>query len=321
MLRTLAANQDPGSTSDGHAVELLANIGTAEDAERVGNREVEGVGLFRTEVLFLERVSAPSREEQADAYERVLCAQKGQKVVVRTLDAGADKPLAFVHHGTEENPALGIRGYRLARTAPELLLAQLDAIADAQERTGTQPWVMAPMIATAREAAEFTAQARARGLKQVGVMIEVPAAALRASEILREVDFVSIGTNDLAQYTMASDRLLGDLSDLLDPWQPAVLDLVAIVLRAANAAGKPAGVCGESAADPLMALVLTGLGVTSLSMAPAAVPSARFAVAHHSLGQCEQIAAAALSGHTSGASRARALALCDPHVRELLSLA
>lgn len=321
MLRTLARNHDAGRTSDGHAVELLANIGSVEDAERGAPSEVEGVGLFRTEVLFLGHALAPTRSEQADAYERVLRARSGQKVVVRTLDAGADKPLAFVHQDTEENPALGVRGYRLARTVPALLLEQLDAIADAQERTGSQPWVMAPMISTVHEAAEFTASARARGIKHVGVMVEVPAAALRAADILREVDFVSIGTNDLAQYTMASDRLLGELADLLDHWQPAVLDLVANVLRAAGAAGKPAGVCGESAADPLMALVLTGLGVTSLSMAPAAVPAARFALARHSLEQCQQIAAAALSGQTADAARARALEMCDSDVGQLLGLA
>ncbi|VXC02300.1 Phosphoenolpyruvate-protein phosphotransferase [Microbacterium sp. 8M] len=320
MLATLAGNVDPGRTADGHRVELLANIGTADDAERLAKREVEGVGLFRTEVLFLGRQTAPDQVEQADVYERVLRARGGQKVVVRTLDAGADKPLAFVRRATEENPALGVRGYRLTRTMPELLAEQLDALADAQSRTGIAVWAMAPMIATAHEAAEFAIHARSRGLERAGVMIEVPAAALRVDEILAAVDFVSIGTNDLAQYTMAADRLVGDLSDLLDAWQPAVLDLVAMVLRAAEAHGKPAGVCGESAADPLMALVLTGLGATSLSMSPAAIPAARFALAAHSRARCQQIAAAALDAATATEARAAAVALCDPEVALALSL-
>lgn len=320
LLRTLAENHSRGQTSDGHPVELLANIGGADDVERLEVSEVEGVGLFRTEVLFLGNTVAPTRAEQASTYERVLRARPGQKVVVRTLDAGADKPLAFIDQRAEENPALGLRGYRLVRTQPGLLTEQLDAIADAQKRSGSQPWVMAPMIASAREAAEFAAHARARGISRVGVMIEVPAAALRVKDILGEVDFVSIGTNDLAQYTMASDRLLGELADLLNPWQPAVLDLVQGVLHAARELGKPAGVCGESAADPLMALVLTGLGATSLSMAPAAVPAVRFAVSHHSFSQCKEIAAAALAGQSPSTARASALALCDSRVRQLLSL-
>ncbi len=142
---------------------------------------------------------------------------------------------------------------------------------------------MAPMIATVSEAADFAAAARAAGIETVGVMVEVPAIALRARDVLAEVDFVSIGTNDLAQYTMATDRLRGELVDLLDMWQPALLDLVAVTAEAGAELGKPVGVCGESAADPVMALVLTGVGVTSLSMSPAAVPGVRFALRAHTL--------------------------------------
>lgn len=315
----LATDTSPGATADGHPVALLANIGTPADAERLG-ADVEGVGLFRTEVLFLERVQAPTVQEQEAAYTAVLRAAGGRKVVVRTLDAGADKPLAFATQPDEENPALGVRGYRLVRSHPELLDTQLTALARAQEAVGATPWVMAPMIATADEAAEFARRARAAGLVTVGVMVEVPAVALRAREVLDEVDFVSLGTNDLAQYAMATDRLRGELADLLDIWQPAVLDLVAATARAGRETGKPVGVCGESAGDPLMALVLVGLGVTSLSMAPGAVPAVRHAVRRHALPRCEQIAAAALAARSATAARAAALALVDEQVRATLAL-
>lgn len=319
-LAALAGETRPGATSDGHAVPLLANIGTAEDADRLADAAVEGVGLFRTEVLFLSRATAPPEEEQTDAYARALAALGGRKVVIRTLDAGADKPLAFAARADEENPALGVRGFRLTRDSDELLTTQLSAVARAADRSGGEAWVMAPMVATVDEAAQFAALARAAGVPKVGVMVEVPSAALRARDLLREVDFISIGTNDLAQYAMAADRLQGDLADLLDPWQPAVLDLVASAASAGVDAGKPVGVCGESAADPGLALVLTGLGVTSLSMSPAAIPAVRFALARHSLEQCRAVAAAARSARTAAEARAAALAHVDRQVREVLAL-
>ena len=243
-----------------------------------------------------------------------------RKVVVRTLDAGADKPLAFATQPDEENPALGVRGYRLVRTHPELLDTQLEALARAQAATGTTPWVMAPMIATPAEARAFATRARAAGVATVGVMIEVPAAALRAREILAEVDFVSLGTNDLAQYTMATDRLRGELSDLLDPWQPAVLDLVDATARAGRAARKPVGVCGESASDPVLALVLVGLGVTSLSMSAGAVPAVRYALRHHTTAECATMAAAALAAPSAVEGRAAVVALLHADVRETLGV-
>lgn len=319
-LASLALRRDPGATADGHRVALLANIGTAEDAERLTDAAVEGVGLFRTEVVFLGRTEEPAVAEQAEVYARAFTALGDRKVVVRTLDAGADKPLAFVNHGDEENPALGVRGFRLVRTSPALVRSQLAAIASAAERTGTTPWVMAPMVATVDEAAQFAALAREVGVGMVGVMVEVPSVALRAADVLAEVDFVSIGTNDLAQYTMATDRLLGDLADLLDKWQPAVLDLVAATASAGVAAGKPVGVCGESAADPLMALVLVGLGVTTLSMSPSAVPGVRFSLARHTLDRCRELAAAARAARTASDARAACLAMADPEVREVLAL-
>lgn len=316
----LAADTAPGGTADGRPVQLLANIGTAEDAERVSNAAVEGVGLFRTEVLFLERTTAPTREEQSAVYVRTLAALGERKVVVRTLDAGADKPLAFATQADEENPALGVRGYRLVRNDPDLLEVQLAALGAAQSETGAAPWVMAPMIATAAEARDFATRARAHGLSTVGVMVEIPAAALRAREILAEVDFVSLGTNDLAQYTMATDRLRGELADLLDPWQPAVLDLVDATARAGQELHKPVGVCGESASDPVLALVLVGLGVTSLSMSAGAVPAVRYALRHHTGAQCATMAAAALAAESAEAARAAVVAMLVPEVRDTLGV-
>ncbi|MFF1528193.1 phosphoenolpyruvate--protein phosphotransferase [Cellulomonas sp. NPDC058312] len=319
--RALESDTDPGATADGHRVALLANIGTAEDAERLADVAVEGVGLFRTEVLFLGRQQAPTVDEQATAYARVLRALgPDRKVVVRTLDAGADKPLAFANLSPEENPALGVRGYRLVRSAPTLLADQLQALARAGEETGTTPWVMAPMIATPAESRAFAEAARAAGLRTTGVMVEVPAAALRASSVLAEVDFVSLGTNDLAQYTMAADRLRGELVDLLDAWQPAVLELVASTARAGVETGKPVGVCGESASDPLMALVLTGLGVTSLSMSPAALPAVRYALRRHTLDACRAMADAAIAAEDPAAARAAVVDLLDADARVALGV-
>lgn len=319
-LATLARDNAPGATADGHAVQLLANIGTAADATRLADAAIEGVGLFRTEVLFLDAATAPSVPAQTEVYSRVLAALGGRKVVIRTLDAGADKPLSFATQPGEENPALGVRGYRLVRRVPELLTAQLTAIARAGARTGTAAWVMAPMIATVREAADFAAAARAAGIAMVGVMVEVPAAALRAQDLLAEVDFVSLGTNDLAQYAMATDRLRGELGDLLSLWQPAVLDLVAMTAQAGAVLDKPVGICGESASDPVMALAFAGLGVTSLSMSPAAVPSVRYALRSHTSDQCRRIACAARNARTADEARMAAVELVDVGVREALAL-
>ncbi|HMO10092.1 MAG TPA: PEP-utilizing enzyme, partial [Actinotalea sp.] len=318
-LAALSADTAEGATADGAPVQLLANIGTADDAERL-SAGVQGVGLFRTEVLFLDAQTAPTEDDQAAVYARALTALGDRKVVIRTLDAGADKPLAFVTQPGEENPALGVRAYRLVRTAPGLMATQLAAIARAQTTTGGHPWVMAPMIATVAEAEAFAAQARAAGIGTVGVMVEVPAVAVRAREVLEVVDFVSIGTHDLAQYTMATDRLRGELSDLLDIWHPAVLDLVAATAEAGRELGKPVGVCGESAGDPVMALALAGMGVTSLSMSPASIPGVRFALRSHSLERCQEIARVARASRTAPQGRAAALALVEPAVREVLAL-
>ena len=290
----LAGSHGPGRTADGHPVALLANIGSVADLTGEGGAGAEGVGLFRTELLYLDRATAPNEAEQVAAYRAVFDAAAGRPVVVRTLDAGADKPLAFLNQTDEPNPALGVRGLRLGLQQPEVLRSQLAAIAAAAALTGANVRVMAPMVATPAEARQFATWCRAAGLSTVGVMVEIPSAALRASVLLAEVDFLSIGTNDLSQYTFAADRMCGDLADLLDPWQPALLSLVAACGAAGRAAGKPVGVCGEAASDPTLAPVLVGLGVTSLSMSPRAIPAVREALAEVTLEQCQRRARAAL---------------------------
>ncbi|WP_308258137.1 putative PEP-binding protein, partial [Pseudonocardia lacus] len=281
----------PGRTADGHPVPLLTNVGSGPDALAAAATGSEGVGLLRTELLFLDRSVRPSVDEQARIYAAVLAAFGDRPVVVRTLDAGSDKPLAFLPLADEENPALGVRGLRTAAANPGVLDEQLAALAMAAAGTGRTPSVMAPMVSTAAEAAAFAETARRHGLTRVGVMVEVPSAALRARELVEVVDFVSIGTNDLGQYVMAADRACGPLGHLLDPWQPALLDLVAMVGEAGAAAGKPVGVCGEAAADPLLATVLVGLGATSLSTAPAARPHVHAALAAASMALCRERAA------------------------------
>jgi phosphotransferase system enzyme I (PtsI) len=292
-----AASRGPGRTADGHPVGLLLNIGDAAGAAKVAKVDAEGVGLFRTEFLYLDRQDAPSIDEQVSLYTAVFEAMGGRKIVVRTLDAGADKPLPFLDQEGEPNPALGVRGLRIARRAPAVLTDQLAALAIAQQATGAVVWVMAPMVATAAEAKGFTELAHQHGLPVAGVMVEIPAAALRARDLLDHTDFLSIGTNDLAQYTLAADRMAGELADLLDPWQPALLDLIRMTAEAGLAAGKSVGVCGEAAASPALAPVLVGLGVTSLSMSASAVADVRDALAAVTIAECREMAATALAGH------------------------
>jgi len=295
-----------GRTADGHEVPLLANVGGPKDVPMAVEQGAEGVGLYRTEFLFLDRETAPSEEEQVAAYAEVLNAFPGGRVVVRVLDAGADKPLAFLPApDAEPNPALGVRGARMLERHPDVLTGQLRALARAAEGTSAKLMVMAPMITDAEEGRRFVAACRAAGLTgDAGVMVEVPAAALRAADLAAEVDFFSLGTNDLTQYTCAADREVGALNRLQDPWRPAVLDLVA--LTASGAGGKSCGVCGEAAADPVLACVLVGLGVTSLSMGAASLPLVRLALSRHTYDQCVRAAAAARAATTPDGARSAA---------------
>uniref|UniRef100_UPI000830A671 phosphoenolpyruvate--protein phosphotransferase n=1 Tax=Microtetraspora niveoalba TaxID=46175 RepID=UPI000830A671 len=280
----IATASGAGATADGHAVPLLANVGGPADIAPALAAGAEGVGLFRTEFLFLDREDPPTWEEQQEAYHAVFEAFSGSRVIVRVLDAGADKPLDFLPPpAPEPNPALGERGVRMFRHFPDILAAQLEALARAAKGTSARVQVMAPMVATAEEAAWFGDACRAAGLPSAGVMIEIPSAALRAADIASVTGFFSIGTNDLTQYTLAADREAAALAGLQDPWHPAVLDLVALTASGAAGAGRDCGVCGEAAADPALACVFVGLGVTSLSMAAPALPRVRAALAAHTV--------------------------------------
>lgn len=307
-----------GVTKDGTKVQLLANIGTAEDAEKAGKEDCEGVGLFRTEVLFLDSDTAPTLEDQVKTYTRVFEAFGDRKVVVRTLDAGADKPLAFANLGEEENPALGVRGLRLQRRRKDLLDTQLQALAQAANATSAKVWVMAPMVATREEAQFFAQECHKAGLKTAGTMIEVPAAAIRSVDILQVCDFASLGTNDLSQYTFAADRMQGELAELLGIWQPALLDVIKMACDGGRITGKPIGVCGEAGGDPLLALVLVGLGVNSLSMAVGKIKAVKTALSLHDLGTCQRMADAARAAKDVQSARQAVIDLADPIMLDLI---
>jgi len=298
----------PGALKDGSAVPLLANLGKPGGAAEAVTLGAEGVGLFRTEFLFLSATQAPTVEEQTAAYTELLQAFPGKKVVVRALDAGADKPLAFLNDAHEDNPALGLRGLRALRASEDILREQLTALANADAATEADLWVMAPMVATVEEAEYFVTLAKEYGIKTAGVMVEVPSSAIQAKRILQLADFASIGTNDLTQYTLAADRLLGSVASYQDPWHPAVLELIKLTADGGKANGKPVGICGEAAADPLLAVVLVGLGATTLSMAPTALADVRASLLQYTREDAERIAAAALAADDGASARAAAQA-------------
>ncbi len=307
-LRARAASvEGPGRLADQTPIALMANAGNGKDAVAAAAAGAEGIGLFRTELLFLDRDDEPSVDEQVELYRAVFDAMAGRRVVLRTLDAGSDKPVPFINAIHEDNPALGVRGWRLTRSANDVLNRQLDAVAAAAQASAADVWVMAPMIDVPAEAAEFAYRARERGIRHVGVMIETPAAAILADKVLAEVDFGSLGTNDLTQYVMAADRLDSRLSDLTSSWHPAVLRTIGIAASHAKTLARPLGVCGESAANPHLAAILVGLGVTSLSMAPSALAEVRGFLAQVDRATCERVANQVIT--LSSAEEAEAVAL------------
>ncbi|MFG1633970.1 putative PEP-binding protein [Pseudonocardia alni] len=302
-----------GRTVDGRVVPVLANVGDGAGAAKAADARAEGVGLFRTELAFLSAAEEPTEAAQRAVYTAVLSAFAGKPVTARTLDAGADKPLPFLSLDGEPNPALGVRGLRIARVPGNgdgVLERQLAALAAAAKETGVALKVMAPMVATAEEARWFVQRCRAHGISQAGVMIEIPAAVLTADEIMAEVDFVSVGTNDLAQYLFAADRQSGPVAALNDPWQPALLRLLGLLGEASARTGTPVGVCGEAAADPGLAAVLVGLGVASLSMGSGALAAVGATLAGLTVEQCRERARAACAAADPVAAR-RAVAALD----------
>lgn len=305
----LAVAADPAVTRDGHRVEVVANIGGLDDAKQVPAAGGEGVGLLRTEFLFMDRRSAPDEDEQAGAYEAIARALGPDRIlVIRTLDVGGDKPLAYLPMAAESNPFLGERGIRLTMNRPELFRAQLRAILRAS--SAGRVAVMFPMIATiaewraAREMVERERVALGVPPIQTGIMVETPAAALIAHHFAREADFLSVGTNDLAQYTLAMDRTNARLAPQVDALHPAVLRLIELTVAGAHAHGRWVGVCGALAGDPRAVPVLVGLGVDELSADVPVIPAVKARVRTLSLEECRVTAREALEAADAASVRA-----------------
>jgi len=303
-----------GATRDGTRIEVFANLGSAADAVSAVEHGAEGVGLLRTEFLFLDRAQLPDEQEQTGTLLQIARTLDGRPLIVRTLDAGADKPLPALPMPSETNPFLGVRGIRLELLCPDVLETQFRAILRVAAEHPVK--AMLPMVATAGEieaARAVLGQARAAtGIfapLELGIMVEIPAAALTAAKLAEHAEFFSIGTNDLTQYTMAAERGDERLAPLLTGPQPAVLRLIGATVRGAAARGRTVGVCGELAGDPAAALLLVGLGVTELSMAPALVPEVKAALREVDLATVRDVAAQAQDAADSAAARALAAAL------------
>jgi phosphotransferase system enzyme I (PtsI) len=302
-----ALREEPGRTADGHPVELAANIGSIDHIPAAVEAGGQGSGLVRTEFLFIGRVTAPTVEEQTKVYAEILRGFPGHRVVFRTMDVGADKPLPFVERDPEENPALGLRGIRLSLRSPDLFRDQLRALvrarADVAGEEAGRLAIMFPLVATAGELE--AARGVLRGVAdedgvdlegiEVGVMIEVPSGALGAARLARHADFFSIGTNDLIQYLFAVDRLNGAVADIGDILEPDVLTLIGSVVEAGHANEAWVGVCGEAAGDPTVAGALVGLGVDELSMTKVGIPEVKDALRRLTRDECREAVHAAIA--------------------------
>ena len=308
-----ARQDDPAITTDGHQVAVVANIGGVEDAQQAMTKGAEGVGLLRSEFVFLGRTTAPTEDEQAQVYADCARALRpGQPLVIRTLDVGGDKPLPYLPIPAEENPFLGIRGVRVGIERPEVLRAQCRAIMRAAD-AGAQLQVMFPMIATIedwRTSKRIWDEERDKlGLDahvSVGIMMEVPSVAVMARQFAAEegCDFFSVGTNDLTSYTLAMDRGHPKLAAQVDPCNPAILMLIGGACDALHERGKWLGICGGVASDPQAVPILVGLGVDELSCSIPAIPSVKAQVRAYSLEQCKELAAQAVRCSTPAQVRA-----------------
>ncbi|NWB51365.1 phosphoenolpyruvate--protein phosphotransferase [Pseudomonas sp. F8002] len=294
-----AQRHEPALTRDGHAVEVFANIGESAGVAGAVEQGAEGIGLLRTELIFMAHKQAPDEATQEAEYRRVLDGLGGRPLVVRTLDVGGDKPLPYWPIAKEENPFLGVRGIRLTLQRPQIMEAQLRALLRSADNRPLR--IMFPMVGSVDEWRQARAMTERLRLEipvadlQLGIMIEVPSAALLAPVLAKEVDFFSVGTNDLTQYTLAIDRGHPTLSAQADGLHPAVLQLIDITVRAAHAHGKWVGVCGELAADPLAVPVLVGLGVDELSVSARSIPEVKARVREFSLSEAQGLAQKALA--------------------------
>jgi multiphosphoryl transfer protein len=303
------AAQRRAATRDGRVIEVAANIATLEDAHAAVENGADAVGLLRTELMFIHRKTAPTADEHRESYQAIVGALKGRSAIIRTLDVGADKEVDYLTLPPEPNPALGLRGIRLAQVRPDLLDDQLRGLVAVRPEGAVR--IMLPMVTDAGELVRvrerIDAFARELGRTEpieVGVMIEVPSAALLADQIAQHADFLSLGTNDLTQYTLAMDRCRPDLSVQADGLHPAVLRLVAATVHGAEQHGKWVGVCGALAGDPVAVPLLIGLGVTELSVDPVAVPAIKARVRTLDWESCQQRAYEALALESAQAVRA-----------------
>jgi phosphocarrier protein FPr/phosphocarrier protein len=297
----------PCITTDGVRIHMLANIGSAADARAAMEAGAEGCGLLRTEFVFMQRNRAPGVDDQLRIYREISGAVGDRPLTIRTLDAGGDKPIAYVRQAPEENPALGVRGIRLGLAHPDLLETQLRALTQLEHPQPVQ--VMLPMVSSVgevelvKEALARLGQSGPKASVKLGVMIETPAAALIAEHLAATVDFFSIGTNDLTQYTLCMDRGEPALARHFDALHPAVLRLIRRTVEAARRAGIPVAVCGGAAGDPLAAPLLLGLGVRELSMPASLIARQKARLRNVSAAQCEQVAASALQQGSAEAVR------------------
>jgi len=313
---TLAANRDlPALSADGEAVDLLANINGVSDAHAAGAMGATGVGLYRTEYLFLTHHDVPDEQEQLRDYRSIIAASPDHAVTIRTLDLGGDKSIPYLGSRREANPFMGYRSIRLSFEHPEFFSTQIRAIlrAAASNRRGTpKVRLMFPMITALEEVRRVRAlvrkaeqrlaeEGRSTGKTPIGIMIEVPATAVSIDIFLPEVDFVSIGSNDLVQYLMAADRDNPKVSHLCQPLAPPVLRVLKNVIEACNAAKKPVTLCGEMAGSPRGFVLLFGMGLRSFSMSPAFVPSIKELLSHLTRAKAERIVKKALSLKTTAA--------------------
>lgn len=313
-----------GLPASGLPVRLEANVGSVREAEAAAAAGADAIGLVRTELLFLGRSTPPGLEEQRALYRAIARAMGGRPVVFRTLDIGGDKPASYLGGEKEMNPALGVRGLRLGFASPQLLETQLRALLEAQPDAPLR--VMLPMVSTvdeviaARAAIGRAAEASRRsgtptsGTVLLGIMVEVPAVAIAADTFAPHVDFFSIGTNDLIQYTLAADRTNPALADLASPFQPAIVRLVRMVVEAARPRRTPVGICGEAASQPAAARLFLGLGVDELSVAPGSISTVAAALASTSVEACRAAASRALAAATAAEVRAIMAELDQPPI-------
>ena len=305
MATQLKKANDPAVTKDGHQVEVVANIGSADDAKQAVEYGAEGVGLLRTEFLYLGRSSMPNEADQVKAYQAIAKEMDGRPIVVRTLDIGGDKEVSYLGLKNEPNPFLGWRAIRMMSERPEVLETQFRALL--LGFAGADLRIMLPLVASVdeiRKAKEIYANVRAALVAegaaiaedvQFGIMVEVPSAAVMAGFYADEVDFFSIGTNDLTQYTLAVDRTNERVAELASYFHPAVVQLIAMTISKAHEKGKWVGLCGEMAGDPMATKLLLGLGLDEFSMAPISVPQIKELIRGCDLNDCKAIADKALS--------------------------